>query len=92
MKPLIVANWKMNLSFDEELYLASYNYDKFVELTKQENHKIILCPSFVSLYSLSQIFKATQVNIGAQNCSKIRSVNQLQNITNFVYRRKLRKI
>jgi len=65
-----ISNWKMNLPCDEELSFASNNYDSFVQLSKKENTHIVLCPSFVSLYTLVKVFKDTKVKIGAQDCSK----------------------
>ncbi|MBU4269780.1 triose-phosphate isomerase [Candidatus Dependentiae bacterium] len=64
----IISNWKMYLDTIEELKFATINYDNFIKLTNSEN-KIILCPSFLSLSSINQIFKSTDICIGAQNCS-----------------------
>jgi triosephosphate isomerase (TIM) len=65
-----VANWKMNLNIDEELNFASLNYDKLINLTNIKSNILVLCPSFISLYPINQIFKETQIKIGAQNCSQ----------------------
>ena len=66
---LIVGNWKMNLTFKNETDFATTEYANFISLAKQTNNKIILCPSFLSLYSLCQKFKSTPIAIGAQDCS-----------------------
>lgn len=64
-----IANWKMNLNIEEELNWCAQNYDVILELPKNLNTKIVLCPSFLSIYPLTQMFKTTEINIGAQDCS-----------------------
>lgn len=66
---IFVANWKMNLTFNQSLEFATANFDEFVGLSAQNNHKIVLCPSFESLYPIIQMFKKTEISIGAQDCS-----------------------
>ena len=47
-KKIIIANWKMNNSFDEaEIWLQ--NFSKKLDLIKEDSTQIILCPSFVLL-------------------------------------------
>ena len=65
---LFIANWKMNMSFEETINFITSNYDKLVTLSKK--NKIILCPSFTKFYTVKQILKDTPIYIGAQNCSK----------------------
>ena len=64
-----VANWKMNITYNETISFATTYYDELIDLNKKTNQKLILCPSFESLYTINQMFKSTQINIGAQNCS-----------------------
>jgi triosephosphate isomerase (TIM) len=64
-----IANWKMYLNFNQETEFATSNYDNFVELSNNKKNNIILCPSFLNLKTLIQIFRETEINIGAQNCS-----------------------
>lgn len=66
---LYVANWKMNLSVQEELSFAALHYDKLVALAADPSRTIILCPSFLSLHELCIMFAQTPVVIGAQDCS-----------------------
>lgn len=66
---IFIANWKMYLHTKEEIHFATKNYDGFIKLTKKNNSQIILTPSFVSLKTINDIFKATNLKIGAQNCS-----------------------
>ena len=67
---LFVANWKMKLNFDETVNFAGENYDSFLSLTSKVNHSVVLCPEAVSIYPLVQMFKASNIEIGAQNCSE----------------------
>lgn len=64
-----IANWKMNLSFEETINYITTNYDNLVDLPKKSNSNIILCPSFTELYPVTQILKDTEINTCAQNCS-----------------------
>lgn len=66
-KFIFIANWKMYLNFNQEIEFATSNYDNLLKLINKNN--IILCPSFLNLKTLIQIFKETNVNICAQNCS-----------------------
>lgn len=68
-KFIFVANWKMNLNFDQELNFVTSNYDNLIKLSKTSTTNLVLCPSFVSLFPISQMFKESSVYIGAQNCS-----------------------
>lgn len=65
MQPIFIANWKMNLNLSQSIELLD-------ELLKEESKfkdklKIIICPSFTSLYSLSQKLKHSSFYLGAQN-------------------------
>ncbi len=65
-KKIILANWKMQLSYDETINLA--NEIK----TKLKNHKlknadIALCADFLTIPELSKILKDTNIDLGSQN-------------------------
>ena len=67
---ILVANWKMNLSFKESLEFGRINTDNLHEfLSKKTAPQLIICPSFTSLYPLSTFFKSSSVQLGAQDCS-----------------------
>jgi triosephosphate isomerase len=69
-KPLLfVANWKMNLFFDQAVEYISTQYDSFCALADKVPAGLVLCPSFDSLYPISQLVKATSIAVGAQDCS-----------------------
>ncbi|MFH1254337.1 MAG: triose-phosphate isomerase family protein [bacterium] len=64
-----IANWKMYFDFNESMNYATKNLDQIISLADLPNASIILCTSFPMLYPLTQIFRQTKVQIGAQNCS-----------------------
>ena len=65
MKKLIVGNWKMNKTFSAAEELAK----EIVSLNNQltPNVELVLCPTFTSLYCVSQVISNTKIKIGAQN-------------------------
>jgi len=62
-----IANWKMCFSFEQTIAFATQHYDELTALA--QDSKVILCPSFTTLYHLCTIYKETNVKIGAQDCS-----------------------
>lgn len=68
MKHLYIANWKMNLSFNQSINFCTTHKNELQQLTNAAD--IVICPSFDSLASISTIFKDTSIKIGAQNCSE----------------------
>ena len=67
---LFVANWKMYFAFDDDIRFVAEHYDKFIQLTDKINYEIVVCPSFLAIPTLSQLFKATKIKLGAQDCSE----------------------
>lgn len=65
-KKIILANWKMQLSYDESLNLASKICEN-IKNTKLDNLEIAILPDFLCISEISQILKNTQVKLGAQN-------------------------
>lgn len=61
-KPLIVANWKMNLAIFALDELLSYG---------AFNNNVVICPPFTSLEALSKKLGATSIKLGAQDCSNL---------------------
>ncbi len=62
MRPLIVANWKMNPTSREEARRMIAETEELVV-----NCDVVLCPPFVFLEKAGAILK--KVKLGAQNCS-----------------------
>ena len=68
VKYLYVANWKMNLSFNQSINFCTNNKNALQQLTQAAD--IIVCPSFDALKSIADIFNNTSIKVGAQNCSE----------------------
>ena len=58
----------MNLSYHETINFCDNNKEQLELLASERT--IILCPSFVALAPIAEIFKNSAVAIGAQNCSE----------------------
>jgi triosephosphate isomerase (TIM) len=65
-KKIILANWKMQLSYDETINLAKEIKDK-LKNHKLENTNIALCADFLTIPELSRILKDTHIDLGSQN-------------------------
>lgn len=69
MKTIFIANWKMNLSVAETTNLAVSIGERF-EKNDLKKAEIVLCPSFTSLFSLSDVLKKNNplnFRLGAQD-------------------------
>ena len=64
MNRIVIANWKMKLSYKESLELAKKFKEEFKDFKKQE---VAVCPSFISLSEVGKIIKNTNLILGAQN-------------------------
>jgi len=69
MKPIIVANWKMQFTSEKTLETTK----KLLELFKEEKIdpqkiEIIICPSFAALPQAAQLLKNKGIKLGAQDC------------------------
>ncbi|MFA9424245.1 MAG: triose-phosphate isomerase, partial [Sedimentibacter sp.] len=64
-KTLVAGNWKMNNDVEESLKLA----ESLKSMSKDfdENVDVLICPSFVALYSVKQVLHDSSIKIGAQN-------------------------
>ena len=65
-KYIIAGNWKMNKTFDEASELSRLIARDYADCTSVD---IVLCPSYTSIKSVSDIVSETQIQIGAQNFS-----------------------
>ena len=69
---LFVANWKMQLSFDESLQFCEDHEEELAALDASCAHRLVLCPSFPALYPIATILRVTSIALGAQQCSSYR--------------------
>ena len=67
MKPLVVANWKMN---PPTLAKANLLFNTIVKKVKHlKNAEVVICPPFIYLpYFLNSKFPFSNLKIGAQDC------------------------
>jgi triosephosphate isomerase (TIM) len=68
MNYIYIANWKMNLSFNQSISFCTQHSTALQQLA-HNNATIIICPSFVALASVAELFKKSSIAVGAQNCS-----------------------
>lgn len=66
-KPLVIANWKMNLSIAEGLTLARNVVSFFGKLKLAEHLDLALCPTFPAIAKVAEVLKKTTVALGAQD-------------------------
>lgn len=63
-KPLLAGNWKMYKTIPEALELVNGLKANLAGVTDRE---ILVCPTFVALYPVSQAIKDSNIKLGAQN-------------------------
>lgn len=66
---LIVANWKMYLTHTQELDFCRRHLQDLAALATQQTINLVLCPSFLTLPFCNDLFAATKIAWGAQDCS-----------------------
>lgn len=64
IKPLIVANWKMNKTTGEALAFAE---DLIKDLGKNNEVHVVVCSPYTSLAAIGPMFTNTTISLGAQN-------------------------
>lgn len=64
VKPLIAANWKMNMTTGESVAFARRLAENLAQL---KDRKIVIAPPFTSLYPVAEILKGTGIHLAAQN-------------------------
>lgn len=62
MNKLIITNWKMELDYQESINLAK-QYKKYIK------RSIVVCPSFISIHKLIDIFRGSKIKVGSQDSS-----------------------
>ncbi len=66
---IVAGNWKMNNTLDEGISLAS-EISNMVADEVMDDVKVVLCPPFIHLSSVSKIIEGTdKLYLGAQNCN-----------------------
>jgi triosephosphate isomerase len=60
---LVAANWKMNLSVPESTVLL----EKYLNSIKPGITEVVVCPSFLDIYSASKVLVGADIKVGAQD-------------------------
>ncbi len=66
-KKIVAGNWKMNLSLQEGLTLASELKSALAQ--DKPNCDVVICTPFVHLASIAPVVSGTVIGLGAQNCA-----------------------
>ncbi|HKK54060.1 MAG TPA: triose-phosphate isomerase [Patescibacteria group bacterium] len=61
----VIANWKMNLSLSESVQLAKKINIKLMKKIWQR--QVVICPDFLSLFSISSALEKSKLKLGAQD-------------------------
>ena len=70
----LIANWKMQLNFQEEIILAQQYkeyLEKYQSIEQSKNSQIIVAPSFLSLANIKKEFQNIKLSLSAQNVYSI---------------------
>jgi len=60
---IVIANWKMNLNVPQSTVLL----EKYLKEINPERTEVVVCPSFLDIYSAESILAKTKIKVGAQN-------------------------
>lgn len=63
MKKLIIANWKMQLTYPASLDLTK----KLVKKIKGDKNTVVVCPDYLSLPAVAPLLKSSRLQLGAQD-------------------------
>lgn len=66
MKKLIIANWKMNLSHNQECTWLETVFPGVLEILRETEHELVICPSFTVLSYAKALYPSAF--FGAQDC------------------------
>jgi triosephosphate isomerase (TIM) len=66
MKPIIIANWKMNLNSHASLDLAK-EYDELIPDSESIKKDIVICPSTSCFLTVAEIFNKNPISLGVQD-------------------------
>ena len=66
MKPIVIANWKMQLDYHESLKLAEELKDLLSD-NLLAGREAAVCPSFTSLLLISEALKDSNIKLGSQD-------------------------
>lgn len=64
---ILIANWKMNLDPGHSIDVAKEIHRLLDNTDIYKTKKVVLCPSFLSLYDVSKVLSNSQIAFGAQD-------------------------
>ncbi|MFZ5391446.1 MAG: triose-phosphate isomerase, partial [Patescibacteria group bacterium] len=67
VQPIIIANWKMNLSVKDSLALAKKISKLYKSLKPKQSFDLVLSPTFLALPALAKALVRSRIKLGAQN-------------------------
>lgn len=62
-RKIVIANWKMNLSVPESTVLL----EKYLHLIKPERTEVVVCPTYLDIYSAEKVLQGSPVKVGSQD-------------------------
>ena len=62
-RPIIAGNWKMNKTIEEAKYFA----EQLIKIKLNPDVETVIFAPFTAIKDLSEIFKSTDIKVGAQN-------------------------
>lgn len=66
MKPIIIANWKMQLNYRESMQLAEKLKSELPD-NYLAGREVVLCPSFSSLLLVGEMIRESNIKLGSQD-------------------------
>ncbi len=60
---IVIANWKMNLTVPESTVLL----EKIKKDINPKDTEVVICPSFMDIYSAEKVLQGTDIKVGAQD-------------------------
>ncbi|MBU1203038.1 triose-phosphate isomerase [Patescibacteria group bacterium] len=64
---IIIANWKMNLGFNQSIDTAKELHLLLEKNDIGDKKQVVICPSFLSIYDLSKVLSGSMIALGAQD-------------------------
>lgn len=66
MKPIVIANWKMQLNYRESMQLAEKLKNELPD-NYLAGREVVLCPSFSSLLLVGEMIRESNIKLGSQD-------------------------
>ena len=78
-KPIIIANWKMKLRWNEAVDLARGIFDRFGKLDLKDTAEIVLCPSYTAMSKVRKILGlGREMDLDSADKAKKADIHRIQ--------------